>query len=220
MRLRISEIRQQQKITLERLADMTGISVGYLSRLQNSQRRPNLEVLDKIAKALRCSVSDLLGTARIDTIRSEFQTVPVIGAVQAGQWVEAVEWQRPDRYSIVVPTDPHGDKAYGLEVRGNSMNREFPAGSWVICVPTPDYHGELRSEMFVVVVRTNGTGEYESTVKQLMISDGKAWLWPRSSDPEHQAPISIPWPPSPDHINQDDEISIRAVVVGAYRKLA
>lgn len=42
----------------------------------------------------------------------------------------------------------------------------------------------------VVVQRVSTDGLYEVTLKEYVVDEnGKTWLWPRSTDPDHQAPI-------------------------------
>ena len=57
---KIKIIRKQKGITLLELSDLTGISVGYLSHLENGSRKnPSLDVMNKIAKALNISVAEI-----------------------------------------------------------------------------------------------------------------------------------------------------------------
>jgi|GEM_PF-3252927 len=50
--------RVERNLTLEELASKTGISVGYLSRLENGIRvNPSMKIIQKIDKALRSSNS-------------------------------------------------------------------------------------------------------------------------------------------------------------------
>jgi len=48
-------------MTLAELADITGISVSTLSRLESGQRRPNLELLLPLARAHRVQLDELVG---------------------------------------------------------------------------------------------------------------------------------------------------------------
>ncbi|MCR9214816.1 MAG: S24 family peptidase, partial [Proteobacteria bacterium] len=102
-----------------------------------------------------------------------------------------------------------GKKRFCLEVRGNSMNKEFKPGSWVVCVEFDVFNDEVEDGA-VYVVDHKLHGETDSTLKELRIrEDGKAYLWPNSDDPAHQQPLEMKGP-------EDTEISIRSKVVGAY----
>lgn len=57
---KIRKIRIKLGLTLENLSEMTGISVGYLSHLELGTRtNPSIEVMNKISKALKKSVSEI-----------------------------------------------------------------------------------------------------------------------------------------------------------------
>lgn len=60
---RMQQIRKQKGITLTNLSIKTGISIGYLSHLEKGTRKnPSIEMMDKIAKGLDKSVSDVFFT--------------------------------------------------------------------------------------------------------------------------------------------------------------
>ncbi|MFS0783745.1 helix-turn-helix domain-containing protein [Bacillus sp. 1P06AnD] len=66
---RIKKCRKKRHLTLNQLADQTGISKSYLSNIERGlQQNPSLNVLSKIAASLDVKVEDLLGTkpAKID----------------------------------------------------------------------------------------------------------------------------------------------------------
>jgi XRE family aerobic/anaerobic benzoate catabolism transcriptional regulator len=54
-------IRLGKGLSQKALSDATGLTVRYLSKLENSDPNVTLGVLEKLAKALECSVFDLLG---------------------------------------------------------------------------------------------------------------------------------------------------------------
>jgi mannose-6-phosphate isomerase-like protein (cupin superfamily)/DNA-binding XRE family transcriptional regulator len=56
---RLKEIRVSKKITLEKLAKITGFSKGYLSQIENSDQPPPIYTLSRISKALGIDVADL-----------------------------------------------------------------------------------------------------------------------------------------------------------------
>lgn len=64
---KIAEIRNKRGISLSKLSRESGVSKGYLSELENGiKENPNIEILDKIAKALDVNVSDLFEQDPID----------------------------------------------------------------------------------------------------------------------------------------------------------
>ena len=62
---RLKRIRAQRQVTLTDLAERTGISKSTLSRLENGQRRPSLELLLPLAQAYRVPLDDLVGAPEV-----------------------------------------------------------------------------------------------------------------------------------------------------------
>jgi transcriptional regulator with XRE-family HTH domain len=58
---RLRALRHDQGVTLAALAELTGISVSTLSRLESGQRRATLELLLPLASAYRVPLDDLVG---------------------------------------------------------------------------------------------------------------------------------------------------------------
>lgn len=57
---RIQRRRKQLNLTQEELAEKAGISTVYLGYLEQGRNVPSLEVLEKISKALKINIKDLL----------------------------------------------------------------------------------------------------------------------------------------------------------------
>ena len=62
---RLRRVREQRGMTLTELAERTGISKSTLSRLENGQRRPTLELLLPLAQAYRVPLDDLVGAPEV-----------------------------------------------------------------------------------------------------------------------------------------------------------
>jgi transcriptional regulator with XRE-family HTH domain len=58
--MRIKILRERQKISQEELAARSGISRGYLARLETGRHDPTITTLEKLAKALKVPVGKLL----------------------------------------------------------------------------------------------------------------------------------------------------------------
>jgi transcriptional regulator with XRE-family HTH domain len=56
---RLRQIRLSRRKTQEQFAEMLDISLDFLSLIERGRNAPSFETLDKIAKRLRMSVSDL-----------------------------------------------------------------------------------------------------------------------------------------------------------------
>lgn len=52
--------RKKQKLTLKELSEKTGISVGYLSHLENGSRsNPSMKTMYKISQAVNIGIEDV-----------------------------------------------------------------------------------------------------------------------------------------------------------------
>ncbi|MEO6825726.1 MAG: XRE family transcriptional regulator [Microbacteriaceae bacterium] len=66
---RLRQVRKKKDITLDDLAQATGISKSTLSRLESGQRKPSLELLLPIVAALSVSLDEIVTSPRIDDPR-------------------------------------------------------------------------------------------------------------------------------------------------------
>lgn len=62
---RVRETRKQQKISQERLAELTGVSAGYISHIETARKKASLSILIRIANALGITVDELLNGNQI-----------------------------------------------------------------------------------------------------------------------------------------------------------
>jgi len=62
---RLRRIRTERGVTLTELSEATGISKSTLSRLENGQRKPSLELLLPLAQAHRVPLDDLVGAPEV-----------------------------------------------------------------------------------------------------------------------------------------------------------
>ncbi|UDF29333.1 UNVERIFIED_ORG: S24 family peptidase [Roseateles sp. XES5] len=145
----------------------------------------------------------------------ELGGLPVEGVIQAGNWLDTTLFEDINYQPEIIPVarDPRFPHArqYALKVQGDSMNQEFPDGSFVTCVDFADSGLSMKDDL-IVHVENWKFGLREITLKALK-REGKGWkLEPRSTNPAHQ-PIFL------NGEAQDGvEVRIRGVVVGDYRR--
>lgn len=85
---RIREVRKSKHLTLEELAEITGISTSYLSRIEGggkSTRGLNLENAIRIARALQCEVMDITDEFSAEDIEHGSKLALAPGAKPAQQ---------------------------------------------------------------------------------------------------------------------------------------
>jgi len=57
---RIAEIRKSQNCSQMRLAELTDLSISYISHIETAKKKPSLESIVKIVNALNITVDELL----------------------------------------------------------------------------------------------------------------------------------------------------------------
>lgn len=212
MKNRIEEWRTRRRLSQRALAKLAGTSGQQIGMLERGERGLDVEWLKRLSKPLECDPADLLPLT--ESVRSvDIKGVVVRGAVQAGAWRESSEWPEDDWYPVPMSSeDPRYPSIplFGLEVRGTSMDRVFPPGTILACIHLIQHPVEVVPGKFVIAERMSAsTGEIEVTVKQIeMDPDGHLWLWPRSNDPLHQAPLRV---------DDGEEVRVTALVVRSSR---
>ena len=63
---RIRAVRQRRRLSMQQLADATGISQSHLSLIERSRTQPSAEKLVRIARALDVALADLANSERRD----------------------------------------------------------------------------------------------------------------------------------------------------------
>jgi len=56
----VKRVREEKGITLVKLSEMSGVSVGYLCHLEKGSRKnPSIEIMEKISRALNKSITEI-----------------------------------------------------------------------------------------------------------------------------------------------------------------
>ena len=99
---RIRQYRRQKDFTLQKLADKTGFSKGYLSKVEKSEKAPPVATISVIAKELGVSVSVLLGeeamTDSICLVRQNERTFMAKNGEEFGYAYEALANPYPNKH--------------------------------------------------------------------------------------------------------------------------
>lgn len=229
---RIKLARDELKLSQQQLAKAVEITQQTVQELESGRSQTTRKIL-KFADVLKQDpkwLQDGVGQMRRhhgvvlepakfsaglkDLSTGPLRPVRVVGAVQAGEWVESLEWPLGEQYEMPLPI-PQGYRGYAvqaLEVRGPSMNEVYPPGSVIVVISFIDLGRDPRHGERVVALRLR-PGEFEATVKEFRIdSDGKARLWPRSTHPDFQAPIL-----AEDVDDPEEGLRIAYLVIGSYR---
>ncbi len=62
----LKSIRQEHGYSRRKLADLCGVSSGYLEEIENGKKTPTIEILLKISKVYQTTVSMLIGEVNDD----------------------------------------------------------------------------------------------------------------------------------------------------------
>jgi hypothetical protein len=78
-------------------------------------------------------------------------------------------------------------------VRGAGAELLYPSEALLVCLPLDRFDRPLVSgnKLLLERVRDNAL---EVTVRDLVLRGGEAWLWPRTTDPESNQAVKMPWP--------------------------
>ena len=158
---RLKELRENNGYSMDKLVDTYNkqfnakMNKSTLSRYENNLQDPIYTVVVNFAKLFHVSV-DYLSCTNTDT-KYEGVKIPVLGKVQAGIPVEAIE-EILD-YEEITPEMARGGDYFGLQVRGDSMEPKFSEGDVVI----------VRKQSYIdtgdiAIVLVDG---YEATMKKV-----------------------------------------------------
>ena len=155
-----------RNMTQRDLADAVGMDENHLSKALRGGRQFKIGEMDAIRKELAPEPDD--------PDKLAIRSIPLLGEVPAGK-PEAQEQRKGPRLIVSDPDLPA--RAYGLRVRGDSMDLIVPDGSTVIIDPDdtalwPGYRYVVRS------------ADGETTFKEYQ--EGPSRLVPCSSNPEHR----------------------------------
>lgn len=190
-----------------------GVDQSTVSKWENGRQRPEAEHVLRIARLANITPQQFLGIPDITQNPSNVRTVTVTGDLQAGAWRESSDWPEDDQYEVPAPLgqDWADFPIHARLVTGPSMNRVYPEGTVVYIAPIDALGRMPKNGERVAVRRVDAAGNYESTLKEYVVAeDGRKWLYPRSYDPEHQAPLQYA-----DKTRGTQHVSIVGIVVAA-----
>jgi transcriptional regulator with XRE-family HTH domain len=106
-------MRKLKELTLEDLAQRTGFTKGYLSKVENSDKAPPVSTLLNIAKALEVSVSELFGESREPTslslVKKDERLQMARNGTRFGYSYETLAHKYPNKkmepYILTIPPD-------------------------------------------------------------------------------------------------------------------
>lgn len=174
-----------------------------------SSKNPGVDTFQKLAPVLKVAPAWLafgdeaeaggrvhaLADYRQKPGRAPAATVPLVGEVAAGRWLDVDQAVDEPLYSDgPIPADPaHAPELqFAVQVRGTSINRVAKDGAILVCLDVQRARLKPKDASLVVVERRrHGGSEIERTVKRLRIDGAVHSLWPDSTDPKWQDAIDL-----------------------------
>lgn len=100
---RIKQLRKTQQMTLQRLSEYTGLSIGFLSSVERDITSPSLQNLKQIAEALDTTISDLISITKPERVVVRKNETKIIEFPQCNQTITYIDFGfSPSLYEIIV----------------------------------------------------------------------------------------------------------------------
>lgn len=184
MKTNLKVVRKSVGMTQQEAAKKSGIPLGTIRRWEQGVNEPDMESVIKLAQLYGTSTDTILGSQFADDIEglrkvsfSGFVDVPLYGSIAAGVPIEMVPVD--DTHPIPDVMHERYPDAFLLRVKGESMNRVIPNGSYVLIDPR---QRELVTDGQPYAVCVNG---FDATVKRVKRLANGVQLVPDSNDPTY-----------------------------------
>ena len=171
--IRLSELRKSKGLSQKQLAEKLSIAQNTLSQYETGKRDPDTETLKRIGEFFNVSIDFILGNEH-NTEKRKGIKIPVLGRVQAGIPVEAVE--EIIDYEEIIEEMANQGEYFALQVRGDSMEPKFSEGDVVIVLKQPTAE---TGDIAIVLVNGN-----DATIKKIKRTEQGIMLIPLNSDYE------------------------------------
>ena len=136
---RIRRRRKALNLTQKDLAkSLQDASHGSISQWESDTTSPSAKNLFDLSIALECDFAWLLnGGEESNVVPASLKSfkVPLISYVQAGVWTESCELMDSTEFKYIMTSLELSDKAFALQIKGDSMEPEFKEGDVVIIDP-------------------------------------------------------------------------------------
>jgi len=199
---KLRQLRHLEGWTTEEVAKKIGVAKQTYNHYENEKRKPGLTTIRKLAEVYGVDLDQIFGEELIKEEEATYKVngnIPIIGDIAAGTPLLAE--QNIIGYAPAPPMiNIENRNVFYLKVKGDSMNREFDDGSYVLVDRDLQVEkGEIAALML------NGD---EATVKKVSWDDNFFTLIPMSYNEEHY----------PQVINlEEEDVKIIGKVIGAYK---
>lgn len=177
--INLKKYREQAGLSQYQLADLLGVRQSTVGMWENGKNKPRVKMLEKISLVLGITSNHLIydfdETDNGSNISKVFK-IPVLGTVQAGIPMEAIE--NIIDYEEISEEMARSGEYFGLRVKGSSMEPKFSEGDVVIVRKQPNAeNGEI------AIILVNGS---EATIKKIKKDSNGIMLIPSNPNYEVQ----------------------------------
>lgn len=202
----LKKIRTQKGVTQEALAELVNTSHATIQRLESGGIKFTLDWAERLAPSLGVHPANLLFDApnliiaeqtsenAAEPVSVPLEPIPIKGMVETGRAAPAIHFPPNEWYYISLPIDDRypGLNRHCLKVDDHSLNLAFAPGSLIICIDMTDIGYQLEDGATYVIDQTGPDGGTLSSLRELRIeTDGRKFLWPKTSDPQAQTPVPL-----------------------------
>jgi repressor LexA len=167
---KIKKLRLEKEWTQSYVGKQIGVSDRVLGYYESDNRFPKDEkILKALASLYNVTVDYLLGESQHENGNKAL--IPVLGTVQAGIPIEAVE-DIIDYEELHPSMLEHGEEYFALQVKGSSMEPRIRDGDVVIARKQSDVNHD---DTAIVLVNGN-----EATIKRVLKSEAGIMLAPNN----------------------------------------
>lgn len=124
---RIKFVRQHKKITLKDLSQKSGLTEGYLSRIENSDTAPPFSTLSRIAQALTIDISYLLFPESRESGQNPHIVVMKCAEIESGSFSGSPHGRPVHGYRF----EPLAAKKHGKNMQPYILIPDFEAGEFL-----------------------------------------------------------------------------------------
>jgi repressor LexA len=200
---KIRKARINKGLTQSRLAQILGISNSTLNKYENNTLRPNVYILEKIAKVLDIPIQYFFEneTPNFSNVKEvEMVILPILGNIRAGQPLFAEEHLQgympfPKEMLSV------GYEHFLLRAEGNSMIGDGIEDGDVVLIRVQNYV-DYNGQIVAVIIDGN-----ETCLKHLYHPENSDMVILRSSNPAYS-----------DIVHPANDIIINGVYMGVFKK--
>jgi transcriptional regulator with XRE-family HTH domain len=215
---RLQSARKAAGVSQKALAERVGVPQSVVSDWENGKLDSWVDKIEDIAGAFGVMPDDITGSGvterTVPFVRppvrhygggpgvpiqpkgdAELMLLPIVGEAQAGAWLAIDEYDQREPELSNTARDPRFPNArqWLRRVRGDSVNRlGILDGFLVHCVDVDEAHYEVNTDDVVEVERSRFQGsDLEYSIKQVEKTPEGILLWPRSTNPRWNRPLSL-----------------------------